>query len=155
VIRSEYDFERFMAVAKTPRADIIRDLLRLGGDVYAFSCYVWNMGLVRSVVDAVRQARPQAQIILGGPQVMSQGHRYLRRGDERTVICNGEGEITFAQYLLALTDHSPRLHEVNGLSFYRDGELVTTPKQPRISSLDDIPSPFLTGSSTPLTPLPS
>jgi len=145
VIRGEYYFERFSVVAKTPRADIIRDLLRSEGDVYAFSCYVWNMGLVRSVVEAVRQARPQAQIILGGPQVMSQGHRYLRKTDERTVVCNGEGEITFAQYLLALTEPSPRLHEVNGLTFYRDGEIVTTQKQPRISSLDDIPSPFLTG----------
>ncbi|MET8677149.1 cobalamin-dependent protein [Streptomyces sp. NPDC004647] len=145
VIRSEYRFERYTAVAKTRPADIIRDLVGSAADVYAFSCYVWNMGLVRSAVDAIRQARPHAQIILGGPQVMSQAHRYLSRTDELTVICNGEGEITFTQYLLALTDSSSRLHEVNGLSFYHDGELVTTPKQPRISNLDDVPSPFLTG----------
>ncbi|WP_239404779.1 cobalamin-dependent protein [Frankia sp. Cj3] len=145
VIRSEYRFERYAAVAKTPRADIIRDLVGSAADVYAFSCYVWNMNLVRSVAAALRQARPYVQIIFGGPQVMSQAHRYLSSDDERTVLCNGEGEITFTRYLLALTDSSPRLHEVNGLSFYRDGELVTTPKQPRISSLDDIPSPFLTG----------
>jgi tRNA A37 methylthiotransferase MiaB len=145
VIRGEYQFEQYTTVARTPRDEIIRDLIGSAADVYAFSCYVWNMGLVRSVVAAIRQVRPQAQIILGGPQVMSQAHRYLERTDERTVICNGEGEITFSQYLLALTDTSPGLHEVNGLSFYRDGELVTTLKQPRISSLDDIPSPFLTG----------
>ncbi|MEV7389549.1 MULTISPECIES: cobalamin-dependent protein [unclassified Streptomyces] len=147
VIRSEYRFERYTTVARTPRADIIRNLIGAAADVYAFSCYVWNMGLVRSVVAAVRQARPHAQIILGGPQVMSQGNRYLSRTDEQTAICNGEGEITFSQYLLALTesDAHARLHEVDGLSFYRDGELVTTPKRSRISSLDDIPSPFLTG----------
>ena len=144
-IRSEYRFERYTAVARTGRPDIIRDLVESAADVYAFSCYVWNMGLVRSVVDAIRQARPTAQVILGGPQVMSQAARYLSRTDERTVICNGEGEITFAQYLLALTDSGSRLPEVNGLSFYRDGELVTTPKQPRMSNLDDVPSPFLTG----------
>lgn len=145
VVRSEYRFERYSTVAKTPRAEIIRDLLRSAADVYAFSCYVWNMGLVRSVVDAVRQARPHAQIILGGPQVMSQAQRYLSSTDERTVICNGEGEITFTQYLRALTESSPQLDAVQGLSFYRDGELVTTTKQPRISNLDDIPSPYLTG----------
>ncbi|WP_030668300.1 cobalamin-dependent protein [Streptomyces cellulosae] len=145
VIRSAYRFERYTAVAKADRADIIRDLVRSAADVYAFSCYVWNMGLVKAAVEAVRQARPQAHIILGGPQVMSQALRYLSENDERTVICNGEGEITFTQYLLALTESSPRFHEVNGLSFYRDRELVTTPKQPRISSLDEVPSPFLTG----------
>ncbi|MGV9245444.1 cobalamin-dependent protein [Streptomyces sp. NPDC003710] len=145
VIRSEYRFERYSTVARTPRADVVRDLIGAAADVYAISCYVWNMGLVRAVVEAIRQARPQAQIILGGPQVMSQAQRYLSRNDERTVICNGEGEVTFSQYLRALTESSPRLDEVSGLSFYRDGELVTTPKQPRISDLDDIPSPFLTG----------
>ncbi|GGW42143.1 cobalamin-dependent protein [Streptomyces xantholiticus] len=145
VVRSEYRFERYTTVAKTPRADVIRDLVRSTADVYAFSCYVWNMGLVKAAVDAIRQARPHAQIILGGPQVMSQAGRYLSKTDERTVICNGEGEITFTQYLLALTDSGSGFHEVNGLSFYCDGELVTTPKQPRISNLDDVPSPFLTG----------
>ncbi|HEX4787729.1 MAG TPA: cobalamin-dependent protein, partial [Actinospica sp.] len=130
-IRSTYRFERYNAVAKANRDDLVRDQLRAAADVYAFSCYVWNMGVVRFAVNAIRQARPQAQIILGGPQVMSQGQRYLSKADERTVICNGEGEITFAQYLLALTDSGSPLHEVSGLSFYRDGELVTTPKQPR------------------------
>ncbi|MFF1874622.1 cobalamin-dependent protein [Streptomyces sp. CB03911] len=145
VIRSAYSFDRYTAVAKTHRAEIVRDLVASAADVYAFSCYVWNMGLVRSVVAAIRETKPHAQIILGGPQVMSQAQRYLSRTDERLVICNGEGEITFSQYLLALTESDPRFDAVNGLSFYRDGELVTTPKQPRLSSLDEIPSPFLTG----------
>ena len=145
VIRREYQFERYTTVSRTPRDEVIPDLLRSAADVYAFSCYVWNMGLVKSAVAAIRQARPQAQIILGGPQVMSQGRRYLSSTDERTVLCNGEGEVTFAQYLLALTDSGSRLDEVNGLSFYRDGELVTTEKQPRNSNLDEIPSPFLKG----------
>jgi tRNA A37 methylthiotransferase MiaB len=145
VIRSEYRFERYTAVAKNRPADIIRDLVASTADVYAFSCYVWNMGLVRSAVRAIRQTRPHVQIILGGPQVMSQAHRYVSTTDEHTVVCNGEGEITFTRYLLALTDSRARLAEVDGLSFYRDGELVTTPKQPRIATLDDIPSPYLTG----------
>lgn len=145
VIRREYRFDRYSAVAGTPRTDVTRDLVGAAADVYAISCYVWNMGLVRFAVSAIRQALPNAQIILGGPQVMSQAHRYLSETDERTVVCNGEGEITFQQYLLALNDSSLRLHEVNGLSFYRDRELVTTPKQPRITNLDEIPSPFLTG----------
>ncbi|WP_405590548.1 cobalamin-dependent protein [Streptomyces sp. NBC_01190] len=145
VIRSEYRFDRYLAVAKTGRPHVIADLVKAAADVYAFSCYVWNMGLVRSAVRAIRQARPDAQIILGGPQVMSQGLRYLDKDDEKTVICNGEGEVTFTRYLLALTESVPEFQDVNGLSFYRDGQLVTTPKQPRISNLDDVPSPFLTG----------
>lgn len=144
-VRSEYQFERYATVAKTPRDVVIRELLGAAADVYGFSCYVWNMSLVRYLVEVIRQAKPHAHIILGGPQVMSQAQRYLNSADERTVICNGEGEVTFRQYLRALTETTPRLDEVNGLSFYRDGELVTTEKQARISSLDDLPSPYLTG----------
>lgn len=144
-IRGEYVFERYSVVAKDGGPGVAADLIKADADVYAFSCYVWNMGLVRSVVRAVRQAKPNAHIILGGPQVMSQGLRYLSDTDERTVICNGEGEITFAQYLRALTQPDVPLHEVNGLSYYRDRELITTEKQPRLKSLDDIPSPYLTG----------
>lgn len=144
-IRNGYTFERYTAVAKGRPTEIVRDLVRSAADVYAFSCYVWNMGLVRTAVAAIRQARPEAQIILGGPQVMSQAQRYLSEADERTVICNGEGEVTFSRYLLALTDSAARFDEVDGLSFYRDRELVTTPKQPRLTNLDEVPSPFLTG----------
>lgn len=146
LIRDEYRFERYSVTAKAAHRDqIIRDLINVDADVYAFSCYVWNMGLVRAVIAAIRQARPLAQIILGGPQVMSQGKRYLDQADERTVICNGEGELTFAQYLRALIEPAPRFEDVKGLSFYRDGELVTTEKQERLKSLDEIPSPYLSG----------
>lgn len=144
-VRREYEFQQYTAVVKTPPAEIVRDLAHSAADVYAFSCYVWNIGLVRSVMTALRHVRPRARFILGGPQVMKHAHSYLDRADEQTAICNGEGEITFTEYLCALTERSPDLHQINGLSFYRDGELVSTPGQPRISNLDDIPSPFLNG----------
>jgi tRNA A37 methylthiotransferase MiaB len=144
-VRHEYLFEHYTAVVRTAREKIIKDLIASDADVYAFSCYVWNMGLVKLAVAALRAAKPHAQVILGGPQVMRQADRYLRPADESVVICDGEGEITFTEYLRELTERRPDLMRVNGLSCYRDGELITTQRPARISNLDEIPSPFLTG----------
>ncbi len=144
-LRGSYQFDKYTTNIRTSPDVIIKDLAGAAADIYAFSCYVWNMGLVRTVLAGLRQARPQARVLLGGPQVMHHAHAYLDPADERMAICNGEGEITFTNYLRALTEPAPDLHAVGGLSFYADGTLVTTPGQPRISDLNDIPSPFLAG----------
>ena len=112
-------------------------------DVYAVSCYVWNMGLVKRWLPALFARRPGARIILGGPQVMNQAARYLDRGNEQLVLCNGEGEYTFVNYLVELCSLHPNLSHVRGLSFVRDGELITNPPQERIVDLNAIPSPYL------------
>lgn len=143
--RDAYRFRRYTTSLKTPLDRIIRDVLALDADVYGFSCYVWNMGLMREVVRAVRAAKPAAHIVLGGPQVMHHAERYLDVTDERTVVCNGEGEVTFTAYLRELTEPSPDPMRVNGITFSREGQLLTTPAAARIVDLNDIPSPYLTG----------
>ena len=144
-VKSEYHFDTYTANIKTPFERIVRDLLAADADIYALSAYIWNFGIIKSVVQAVREQKPQSRVILGGPQVMHHGHKYLSPQDERVTICNGEGEATFTEYLRELTEPLPDLGKVAGLSFYRDGELVTTENRPRIKDLNTISSPFLTG----------
>jgi len=140
----EYDFTVYSTSVKTPLAEIVRAVLRTDSDIYAVSCYVWNMGLVRKLVAALRAARPQAHIILGGPQVMHHAGRYLDPSDPWTVVCNGEGEQTFTAYLGELTESSPDLSRVEGISFADgSGGLITTAERPRIADLNLIPSPYL------------
>jgi radical SAM superfamily enzyme YgiQ (UPF0313 family) len=125
-LKNSYRFEKYAESPRTPRASLVQRLLRLEADVYAFSCYVWNMGLIAGVLSDLRHARPDARIMLGGPQVMHRVQRYLKPGSEHTAICNGEGEITFSDYLRELTEPSPDLSKVPGISFLREGEIVTT-----------------------------
>lgn len=150
-VGKDYEFRKFTASARTPVDTLTADILATEADVFAFSCYVWNTGVNRELWRRVRQARPDAHIMLGGPQVMHHGHRYLDPGDERMTLCNGEGEVTFTEYLRELAERRPDLTRVQGLSFYRDGSLVTTPPRERVKDLDSIPSPFLTGVFNPNT----
>ncbi len=150
-VGAEYRFTKLVDSARTPLAKLTADVLATDADVYAFSCYVWNTGVMRRLISRVREAKPRAHILLGGPQVMHHGERYLSRHDERMALCNGEGEVTFTEYLREIAEPAPDLTRVNGLSFFADGTLVGTPQRERIADLNAVPSPFLSGVFDPCT----
>jgi radical SAM superfamily enzyme YgiQ (UPF0313 family) len=142
-VRDAYSFEtRVLSVSGD---DDVQKVLDCQADVYGFSTYVWNSRLVRRILARLLPMRPDARVILGGPQVMHNAAGYLDPSYPGAVLCNGEGEYTFAQYLAELAKDAPDLSRVEGLSYYRDGTLHTNPLAPRIRDLDAIPSPFLTG----------
>ncbi|WP_447041105.1 hypothetical protein [Streptomyces sp. DSM 118878] len=149
VVSKEYRFDQYTTSIKTPLDTIAKDLLAKDSDVFAFSAYVWNIGLVRPLVKLLRESKPNAHVMMGGPQVMHHGLRYLDPHDDMLSLCNGEGEASFTEYLRELTEPHPDLTKVEGLSVYRDGELVNTGDRARIKELDTIPSPFLSGFIAP------
>lgn len=138
-------FDTFSAPVTDRDEDIAGELSGRDSDVYAFSCYIWNIGLVRRVLDRVYEQRPHARYILGGPQVMRHAADYVPPERENVAVCNGEGERTFHRYLTTLLAGSDDLGDVPGISCWRGGELVTTPDSERIKDLMEVPSPFTTG----------
>lgn len=142
-ITEAFEFESH-AIAVSSK-NIVERVLKCEADVYGFSTYVWNSRLVRRIVDRLAVLRPNAHIILGGPQVMHSADSYLKPNLPRMVLCNGEGEYTFSAYLEALLDTTPDFSKVPGLSFWNGEVLETTPAVPRIRDLDLIPSPYLHG----------
>lgn len=144
-LKSNYRFEKYYATTRTDRRALLSDILGLNADIYAFSCYVWNTGLILSLVRHVYEAKPDARVMLGGPQVMNQADRLIPSVTGDLAICNGEGEAIFADYLRELTEPHPDLSKVQGISFRADTSIITTERRGRLTSLDDIPSPFLNG----------
>jgi radical SAM superfamily enzyme YgiQ (UPF0313 family) len=145
VLDRSFLFEKASFTVETEYGQILSTLKNSDADVYAFSCYVWNSGLVRRLLAALLEAKRQSHFMLGGPQVMNQGARYLSPEYENVFICNGEGERTFPNFLRELLRSQPDLSTVRNLSFYRNRQLLTTEPEPRITDLSEIPSPFLEG----------
>ena len=56
-------------------------------------------------------------------------------------IVKGEGEITFLELIRALGRPEPRVDEVPGIAFLRDGEVVETTDRPLVEDLDSLPLP--------------
>jgi hypothetical protein len=145
-IRSSYRFHKHSAVAsKANFKSCLAELINLNADVYAFSCYVWNIEYVKSIVRDLAGARPSAHIILGGPEVMHQAPRYVDPLQRNIAVCNGEGERIFADYLRELTEPAPDYSKIAGITYFREGVLMDTPERERLMNLDEIPSPHLMG----------
>ncbi|MGW5055643.1 B12-binding domain-containing radical SAM protein [Actinokineospora sp. NPDC004072] len=144
-LAAECEFEIVSRNINGDRDAIADELIRRGSDVYAVSCYLWNMGTTKWLLEQLYRALPEAKIILGGPQVMNHLAKYVPPERENIVVCNGEGERTFYAYLKQVVSGAMDLRAVEGLSFWEDGQLITTPKAERIKDLSEVPSPFLTG----------
>lgn len=144
-IKESCVFEAYSCTTTIDFEEMCSELEAKNADIYAFSCYCWNSKLVRRVVESLLRARPDAHVILGGPQVMNYAHSYLDPKQPHLVLCNGEGEKTFRNYVREVLSPKPDYKNVKGLSFYHDGELITTAPEDRIVDLDEIPSPFQTG----------
>ena len=82
-----------------------------------------------------------ARVIAGGcffghvaPQVLSTGLI--------DAVVHGEGELTLVELVQVLRENDlTALAQVKGISFRRDGEVVTTPPRPLIADLDTLPFP--------------
>ncbi|MCP2339299.1 B12-binding domain-containing radical SAM protein [Actinomadura rupiterrae] len=144
-IARSHDFVIHSRPVGHPAEKLVAELVALDADVYAMSCYLWNMRRFQTVLDELLKARPEARFILGGPQVMDHIADYVAPGQENVTVANGEGETTFAAYLEQLARPEPDLRQVPGVSFWQDGTLVTTDKPDRLRDLDEIPSPFAAG----------
>jgi len=138
-------FEKLTWHVDDPADELLRQLIARESDVYAFSVYMWNSVVSLRIARALAEALPDAHIVLGGPQVLNYGHKYLSPEQPRVVICNGGGENMFRDFLRGPVLGGTGLETVPGVSFYADGELASTGKAVDVTDVNTIPSPFLTG----------
>ena len=119
-------------------------------EVMGFSLYTWNFNLSMIVAKRVKELYPNIKIIMGGPSTPRNSgdiHHFFTRYPFVDFVVHGEGEMTFVDLLTTIKKGGDYAN-VLGISF-RDPSLLTqvriTSSRPRINSLSEIPSPFLTG----------
>ena len=136
-------------------ASFLDDLAtRSGPAILLSSDYIWSLEPNLEVaVEAVR-INPELVVVHGGPSAPKYGGdatRFLtEHADVAHVLVRGEGELTLCELLAVLAPSLPeldrdRLAEVRGITFLGAGGAVLTPDRPRATSLDELPSPYLTG----------
>ena len=147
-IRSAADIQICSFRGSDTASEIIHALLtQAPPDILAFSVFGWNLYRFAAVAEVYRQLRPDGWIVMGGTHVANQAERLCRLFPAIDVVANGEGEFIFRDILQAYLGglNKNELDHIPGISFQRDGRVVTTPERARIANLDDIPSPFLEG----------
>ena len=114
--------------------DILMDIYRRKPDVLCFSCYIWNISYVETVLREVHKVLPDTKIWLGGPEVSYDAVAVLKRLPEVTGVMKGEGEETFAELAEGI-----ELVGLQGITWRReDGEIIENPWRP-VMDLNKVP----------------
>lgn len=103
--------------------DVLREIVAFTPERVLFSCYIWNIAMVRRVGADLRLLFPEASILLGGPEVSFDAEKQLASMPWADGILCGEGE---GQITRVLAEDRPR-----GV-FYADGFV----------DLDTLPFPY-------------
>ena len=129
---------------------LLRRLVADAADLYGFSCYIWNVEQTLKLAADLKQVRPDAVIVLGGPEVSFGAFELMTGQPAIDCVVRGEGEETFRELagLVAACGGLPPgelLERVAGITFRCDNEIVANPDRPPLACLDLLPSPFRAG----------
>jgi radical SAM superfamily enzyme YgiQ (UPF0313 family) len=140
-IKSNYQLEDII----WRRDNIDETVTKLSGcDIVGFSTYVWNKNYNYALARRLKELNPTCITIFGGPEMPITKKNIFEKLPFADVVIKSEGEIILRQLLDAITDNTP-WENIRGLVINRNGVAVDTGDGERISSLEDMPSPYLTG----------
>lgn len=94
-------------------------------DVIGFCCYIWNITFIKNLLPIVKEALPNAIIILGGPEVSYNADVILEKEPLVDYVLSGEGELPFAQLLDAIVA-GEAVSAIPGVCFRADGKSVVS-----------------------------
>ncbi|MBR3644167.1 MAG: cobalamin-dependent protein, partial [Parasporobacterium sp.] len=89
------DIETLSFTINQDVSKITEEIYAAGPDLIGFSCYIWNITVIRQIVTTLSKILPKTQIWLGGPEVSYCADEMLSQLPV-TGILSGEGEIAFA-----------------------------------------------------------
>jgi radical SAM superfamily enzyme YgiQ (UPF0313 family) len=113
-------------------------------DIVGFSTYVWNKNYNYALARRLKEINPDCLIFFGGPEMPITKKNIFEKLPFIDFVIKSEGEVILRQLLDAISNNMP-WDEIKGLLINRDGVAVDTGDGERISSLEDMPSPYLTG----------
>jgi len=117
-------------------------LLAENPDAVGFSMYLWNRAECRELAEALRRARPDLTLFVGGPEPTADMEGVLREATFDFLII-GEGEAPFLEAMRRLCA-GMTVTGVGGLASREEGAVRSSLRK-TVEPLDSIPSPYLAG----------
>lgn len=97
--------------------DILKAVYQEQADVVAFSCYIWNIEIVTTLVCELRKLMPKVKFWFGGPEVSYDIDRRFAINPALDGIMIGEGEQTFLELAEYYIDGTRKLEDIAGLAY--------------------------------------
>lgn len=145
---SDFDIDFIEYTIKDDVFNIVKEILEYNPDVVGFSAYIWNIELIKTVIDILRNSYDK-HIIIGGPEV-SYDSEYFINNTGADFIIKGEGEIAFNSLLHAINDKRP-FQAVPNITCIVDGILINNPIE-EIKDLTTLKMPYYFSEDIPNIP---
>ena len=118
------------------------EIFRQKPDVVLFSCYIWNVEMVKELCPVLKKILPDCVIGFGGPEVSYESEDFLRENPAADLVMRGEGEQVFTELLSYWDFGKPEtLAQIRGLTFRKGENILATPPQPPLD-LGLLPFPY-------------
>ncbi|MBR5498359.1 MAG: radical SAM protein [Clostridia bacterium] len=108
----------------------------------AFSCYIWNFEHNKLIAKHLKEKFPDAYILFGGHNISNTSSELLEECSYIDFLIHEEGEIPFAELLLALINEK-NLSDVPNLSYRINNKIIKTENQ--FYDVKKFPSPYTSG----------
>lgn len=110
--------------------------------IFGFSCLVWNMEYNKVLAEKIKSKYPDCFIVFGGHNIPFNTD-ILKDCPYVDALIHGEGEHSFTELIKAVD--SGDFSSLTNTSLRLDGKIIETPSKAFCESLDELPSPYLTG----------
>ena len=104
----------------TPILAVLEKIMAVPAQVCGFSVHIWNKPFVFKLIRMLRKLRPQAAIVIGGPEVAFDAEKIFAELPQADYIVQGEGELVFSELLEYLAGGGSVPQHIA----YREGEQV-------------------------------
>ena len=117
--------------------EILRDIYLKKPDFIGFSCYIWNITIVKRLVVELKKVLPDIKLWLGGPEVSFDSIEVLTKYPQLSGIIKGEGEVAFKRLL-----QDERLESIPGITFRDEKGQIRDNLPSPLLELDSLPFPY-------------
>lgn len=118
--------------------DILADLYMERADMIAFSCYIWNIGMVEELAELLHQLCPEIPIWFGGPEVSYDAAECLSRNTGVTGVMRGEGEAVFRELAAWYVEKRGSLSDIRGI-IYRENDCLVDNGWREVMDINQVP----------------
>ena len=129
-----------MAVLNLSFEELKRELEHKDPKIVGITAETLTYKNALKVAGLVKETNSETLTVLGGPHVTFLAEETLRN-PQVDVVIRREGEITMCELAQHILQKKSELASVKGITYRRNGQIVSNPERPLIEDLDSLPFP--------------
>ena len=123
----------------SPILAVLEKIMEHKADVFGFSVHIWNKPFVFKLISMLHKLRPEAKIVVGGPEVAFDAERIFTELPVIDYIIQGEGELVFTALLNSLENNGAVPQHI---AYVKNGKVELNGGITVVEDLSILPFPY-------------